>query len=154
MHTYLYICIYILVFLLFQQVSIEEITLLSYWNSLEIKSPWLLGWRRSVFLYHIPPPIHPISKDTDGYCRLVRLQSMDWAIVSGDGTFKGMACLGMASLGNAIWFPWLLWKLTTSHCLLCAPTKIRGGWLGQALLSLGKICSLSPLHSFLQLFFQ
>lgn len=141
----MYMCTYILVLLLFLQVSItEEITLLSYCNSLGIRAPWLPGWRRSVLPYHTPPPTHPISKDAEGYCGLARLQSVDWATVSVGGAFKGMACLGMASLGNAVWSSWLLWKLTPALAYCVPQQRFREDGLGKLPSALGRFVPCSP----------
>lgn len=125
------------------------------------------GSRRSVLLYPSVPPTLPIAKDAESCCGLARLQHMDWATASVGGSFQGSACLGMASCGNFIFSPGLLWKFAAAHGPLCIPTKIQGGWLGQvpprlrelvlfpvlpyffpwALLSMGKLWAFPPAGS-------
>lgn len=142
----MYMCMYILVLLLFLQVSItEEITLLSYCNSLGIRAPWLPGWRSSVLPHRTPPPTHPIAKDAEGYCELARLQSVDWTDYSLSGwCFQRHGMLGYGFLGKCRLV--LLASLKVNPCPLpyVPQQRFKEDGLGKLPSALGRFVPCSP----------
>ena len=100
MYIYTYIYIYTHKCLFF---SIRFWLLSKHYLNTGSQISWPPGWRIKKVCSSVPhtiPPTYPISKDTERWCGLARLQCMDWA--RSQWLFKSLTCLGMAWFGNLV----------------------------------------------------